>query len=419
MGKKSRSEKKRGESPKIITMHARRCFSKIINKTNISKKSTANIKKLLKEFGSNTGASITELINSLDIKLYDINNKSTFKIDFLSHLNDRQFSILFKEGINFARRNYKIDNLRKLKKMLLLLKDINGNNNGDEFGLNSCDNKLLKIYRKDLILSLLSDEKKIEELKAINLKDLEIKFKQSIDYGLFFDNNSFSNSLPYNENSIGNYPFNDFKQILLSPVVLETYREALKELYNVQISLSEIKNIVTRILKNYPIFLLPMNLNRYGMMMYDGTIIINKAYIIGGFNFENAFMILFTLMHKLMHIISRLKRGDNNYLLNTDEFTKSKIMTVDESGFYFENKLILGLINSNQITVAEAEYLLKLKNYEYATIKDFQSAFLLWQKNHANIIKTSPKFIIRKEKEDKSFSFNTGCYCAGPRNNRK
>ena len=149
------------------------------------------------------------------------------------------FTYYLKKVFNFARRNYKIDNLRKLKKMLLLLKDINGNNNGDEFGLNSCDNKLQKVYKKDLILSLLSDEKKIEELKAINLKDLEIKFKQSIDYGLFFDNNSFSNSLPYNENSIGNYPFNDFKQILLSPVVLETYREALKELllsikYNAQ-----------------------------------------------------------------------------------------------------------------------------------------------------------------------------------------
>ena len=300
MGKKSRSEKKRGESPKIITIHSRRCVSKKINKTNISKKSTANIKKLLKEFGSNTGASITELINSLDIKLYDINNKSTFKIDFPSQINDRQFSLLFREGVNFARRNYKIDNLRKLKKMLLLLKDINGNNNSDEFGLNSCDSKLLKVYRKDLILSLLSNEKKIEELKAINLKDLEIKFKQTIDYGLFFDNNSFSDSLPYDEDSIGNYPFNDFKKILLSPVVLETYKEALKELYNVKISLSEIKNIVTRILKNYPIFLLPMNLNRYGMMMYDGTIIINKAYIIGGFNFENAFLILFTLMHELI-----------------------------------------------------------------------------------------------------------------------
>ena len=34
-----------------------------------------------------------------------------FKIDFPSHLNDRQFYILFKEGVNFARRNYKIDNL--------------------------------------------------------------------------------------------------------------------------------------------------------------------------------------------------------------------------------------------------------------------------------------------------------------------
>ena len=99
MGKKSRSEKKRGESPKITTIHSRRCVSKKINNTNISKKSTANIKKLLKEFGSNTGASITELINSLDIKLYDINNKSTFKIDFPSHLNDRQFYILFKEGV--------------------------------------------------------------------------------------------------------------------------------------------------------------------------------------------------------------------------------------------------------------------------------------------------------------------------------
>ena len=41
------------------------------------------------------------------------------------------------------------------------MKDINGKNPENEFGLMTCKNELQKTYRIDLILTLLSDEKKI------------------------------------------------------------------------------------------------------------------------------------------------------------------------------------------------------------------------------------------------------------------
>lgn len=59
------------------------------------------------------------------------------------------------------RAKFKLDNLKKFKEILLFLKDINGKNPENEFGLMTCKNELQKTYRIDLILTLLSDEKKI------------------------------------------------------------------------------------------------------------------------------------------------------------------------------------------------------------------------------------------------------------------
>ena len=156
------------------------------------------------------------------------------------------------------------------------------------------------------------------------MKDVESKFKATIDYGLFINNNIYNDSLLFNDNSKEIYGLNNFKEILISPVVLTAYQEVLDELYDVKISKEEIKTTINNIIQEHCIYFVSMNLSRFGMTLYDGTIIINKAYYGLVYSDDDAFNILFTLMHELMHVISRLKRGDNNFFLTTDEFMKSK-----------------------------------------------------------------------------------------------
>ena len=67
-----------------------------------------------------------------------------------------------------------------------------------------------------------------------------------------------------------------------------------------------------------------MNIEYNGLILYDGTILINQAYYGLTFTHRNAFIILFTLLQEIMQALSRLIRGDDNYLLNNAEFTKAK-----------------------------------------------------------------------------------------------
>ena len=67
-----------------------------------------------------------------------------------------------------------------------------------------------------------------------------------------------------------------------------------------------------------------MNIEYYGMILYDGTILINQAYYGLTFTHRDAFIIFFTLLHEIMQALSHLIRGNDNYLLNTAEFTKVK-----------------------------------------------------------------------------------------------
>ena len=122
------------------------------------------------------------MINSLNdpFKKSEIYKDADFKIEFGSQIEDANFEELFKKGINYAEMNFGEKNLKVLKTILLVLKDINGKNSNDDFGLKSCVNDLQKIYRKDLILTLLSSKNKIEEYS--NSSTVEYEFKQSIDY---------------------------------------------------------------------------------------------------------------------------------------------------------------------------------------------------------------------------------------------
>ena len=117
-------------------------------------------------------------------KLFNNNN---FELQFLSEINYRQFNTLFSKGIDYARTKFSQKNLKILKKILLLLKDVSNGDTNDEFGLEKCANKLLRNYRYDLLLTLLSDEQKIIELEINDINDTEDKFRKTIDYRLYIN----------------------------------------------------------------------------------------------------------------------------------------------------------------------------------------------------------------------------------------
>lgn len=403
-GKKSKKEKK------VTLTKKRRFFSK-------EKKQQSKLSKILLPIKEPT---IDQLINSLDspIKKSKIYKDADFKFEFPSEVDDTKFEELFKKGINYAKMKFGENNLKALKTILLVLKDINGKNSNNDFGLKSCVNDLQKIYRKDLILTLLSSKNKIEEYNKSST--VENKFKQSIDYLIYIDNLAFSIALLYNANNKNKtelYPFNLFKNIIFSPVILNVYREILDELYDVQTTENEIKKIIENFLKNHSIYFLYMNSKRYGLTLYDGTIIINRMYYGAAYTDEFAFIILWTLLHEIMHILSRLMRKDNNFFLDTGEFTMNKKIFSDESGNYFENKLLLSILGKKSLTVFEAKYLLKKENYVYKTLKDFQNAFITFRKLNDSQIKRSQSFAIGKESNDNSFSIKVGCYFHGERKN--
>lgn len=102
-----------------------------------------------------------------------------------------------------------------------------------------------------------------------------------------------------------------------------------------------------------------MNSKRYGMTLYDGTIVINRIYYGSLFTEEYAFTILWTLLHEIMNAISRIKREDKNFFLDTGEFTRNKKIFSEESQNYFENKLLLSIHKKKYLTLIEADYLLK------------------------------------------------------------
>ena len=117
----------------------------------------------------------------------------------------------------------------------------------------------------------------------------------------------------------------------------------------------------------------------------------------------------------MMHILSRLLRGDNNFFLDTGEFTKSNQKQSEESGEYFENKLLINILGSKNLTTFEAEYLLDINNYQHKTLQKFQNAFMNFRSQNKIKIQNSNLFAIGKEKGENSFSINIGCYCAGER----
>lgn len=274
------------------------------------------------------------------------------------------------------------------------------------------------MFKFDLILSLLSDQSKLEELKIEDASDeneIRTKFMNSIDYGLFKSYNEMENAISFNKNSNGVYSYQNFKNILFSPTIISLYKDVLYELYDINISKKELIKVVEEFINTHNIFFVKMSLQSLGMLFYDGTIFVNDAYYSQTYIKQDAFVIYYTILHEIMNAISRILRRNDNYLLNTNEFTKSRKIKADESGDYFEKKFLIDIIKKKQLSVFEANYLVDSNNYRYENINDFHSAFLNWRKNNINDNKNYQTFIIAKSSDQTTFSIKIGCYCNEPR----
>jgi hypothetical protein len=247
-------------------------------------------------------------------------------------------------------------------------------------------------------------------LEINDINDTEDKFRKTIDYYLYINGlNAFENNLSFNKDEDFKASYKKFKDIVFSLTVLEIYGEVLKELYGVNVPSNELKKVISDFLDKHDIYFISMDKKLFGFIIYNGTIFLNSANVQVGLSTEDTFVTYFTLLHEIMHALSRLYRGNKNYLIDTGEFLKNNIKKVDESGEYFDQKFVLGLIKGIRLTSIEAKFFLDMKNYNFKSVLDFNNAFLNWRKKNINIIKNSPTFKIGKSSSDDSFSILIGC----------
>jgi len=365
--------------------------------------------------------SVIEMINNLDNQTGPLQTNqidSTVNLEFGSNINYREFYKLFKNGLILAKKNFSLKNLSLIKNLLLLLKDNNSGNDEDVFGIKSCDNELRKVYKMDLILSLISNERKLTDLGINNISDITKSFLSSNEYALYNDKQSFKDAIIYNKNITGDFSPDNFEKILYSSTILNIYKEILWELYNIQTTTKIVKTTLKEFLKGHNIFLTSMGSDYYGMILYDGTILVNKIYYTGlASDPVNSFRIFFTLLHELMHALSRIFRNNNNFFIDTDSFTKFNKIKTNESGDYFDKKFLLNCINDTKLSRFEILYLLEAKNYNYDNLNDFHNSFLAYKNKNKKVINKALKYNISRLTKENSYSREGCCFCAGKRIN--
>lgn len=403
MGKKIKSEKKSTKK-----------------KIEIKKKKTRSAGKINKEKKEkiilDNDDSIKDLILNLDAVNQIVLPEESLNIKFESKMNNKNFYSNFKKGINYAKQNFAKYILCILKSLLLVLLGNKNINDDDVFELNSCINDLYRSYKIDFILSLINNEKK---LKAIgkNKKDLENNFKNSSDYKILGNPNIFKDAVLFNANYNGNCSFHNFQQLLYSPTIINAYERALFELYGIKSDPKGIKAKLKSFISNHNIYFIHLPNEYYGLTLYDGTILLNSSFSLFNSSIDSL-IIFFTLMHELMHALSRIFRGNDNYLIDTREFVKQ--MKVDDSGSYFENLLLLNCLKDGKLTILEANYLLDSNNYNYLYVDDFKKAFNNFRKKNIKAIGNNIKFSIAKENQEGNFhGAGNHCYCAGSRISNK
>ena len=307
---------------------------------------------------------LRNLIQNLDI--FSI-GKAQKKVNLLRHnfpkeLNYEQFISLFLQGIEYAKCKFKFENLINLKQILNKLHDIDvklGYNQNKVFPFLESKNKLEKLFKMDLLLSLISDET-ITNIKVSQNKDtLNDIFPQTKEYLLYDQKDLFTEAKEYEDQNVNqNICIAKFEKLLFSNTILNTYKEIINELYKVNLKVNEIKKKLIDFRKNHKIFFIEMPKELYGLTIFNGTILLNSLYLNDGGKFykdsSTYFIIFFTLFHEYMHILSRLVRGDDNFFNNTGDFLKALNLKINESGKFFEQHFLFKYLKFKSITKAEA-----------------------------------------------------------------
>lgn len=97
----------------------------------------------------------------------------------------------------------------------------------------------------------------------------------------------------------------------------------LYELYGVKIDSSQIKQNIMDYRNNQKIYFIDMEKDLYGLTLLSGDILINNYYFYPKRK-TCVFIVFLTLFHEYSHILSRLLRGNNNFIGEFLKNNKSK-----------------------------------------------------------------------------------------------
>lgn len=379
------------------------------------KNKVSNFQDIIGSTEINLKQIINNLISSLDIPFSNKNIKSNevpIKHELPSNIPDELFENMLIKGINNAKENWNDNNLKFLKKLLLKLLEEDEDNNlssNNNMHLNflSSTNNLEKTYKKYLLLSLL----KSEENFNYDLSQFDNIYETTPIYILYQCKMNFQNSIEYTDKVQGRLSMQNFESLLYSNTILNCYKEVIYDLYGKFIETSDIEKMIRDFRKNHSIFFIEMEDNLLGLTLYNGTILLNKDFYNNKNNFPKTLIGFLTLFHEYSHIISKLIRGDKNYFYDTGHFLESNnsLVNIDESGDYFENKLIFDVLRNKEITNLESKYLLDAKNYVYENSQEFNQSFEKFRNDNINIILNSRKIFISKNSNNKHIRVNIGC----------
>ena len=372
---------------------------------------------------------LRQLIKSLDTFTIGKAKKkiNPLKLKFSTDLNDEQFISLFSEGLEYAKSKFKFANLINLKQILNKLHDIDVSLGYDQhkiFPFLESKNKLEKLFKMDLLLSLVSDEAitEIIDIKITqNNNSLSNIFSQTKEYILYGQKELFNEAKEYKDQNVNeNISIEKFEELLYSNTILNTYKEVIYELYKVNLQVKEIKQKLYDFRKKHKILFLEMPKKLYGLTLFNGTILINSLYLDDNNKYfkdpSTYFIIFFTLLHEYMHILSRLVRGDDNFFNSTGQFLKDSNLKIEESGRFFEEHFLFQFLKEKSISEIEATYLLNKDNYIYNSIQDFGKNLLDFININANNIKHLPRVSIGKN-DNNRVELKIGCGFAGIRIN--
>ena len=138
------------------------------------------------------------------------------------------------------------------------------------------------------------------------------EFSKKIEYYLYANKTIFENVIEYNKSITKDYSLAKLEKLLFSKTIINTYIEVLKNLYNKSISEKEVINEISNFRKNHNIFIVDLGFKFYGLLLFNGTILVNKRFYFQNQNIEIMIFIIFsTMLREYMHSLSRILLGED------------------------------------------------------------------------------------------------------------